>query len=1399
MADGSVIIDSKLDSSGFEKSLKGLGSIASKGLAVTTKAIGAVSTGLIALGGYATKVGSEFEASMSQVAATMGMSAEEVANGCDEFVMLEEAAKKAGSTTMFSASQSADALNYLALAGYTAEEACTALPKVLDLAAAGGLDLAYASDLVTDSMSALGLSMDELDTFMDQMAKTAQKSNTSVGQLGEATLTLGGTAKTLSGGITEMNTALGILADNGIKGSEGGTALRNVILSLTAGTDTAKEAIEDLGLEVADAEGNMRPLEDIFTDLNKSMQGMGSVAKQDVLNQIFNKVDLKSVSALMAATVVDMTNLNESLNKLGIDSEANADMINYLASTFEVGEDKATFCSYAMQEMGITAEQASGMYDSLTTAIENGSNRFDELSGYISNADDACATMADTMNDNLKGRIIELQSATEGLGIQIYENMENPLKQTAEAGIEAVGQLSEALNSSGFSGMAEAIGSLMAQGIAEIAEYAPQVIQASTTVIQSFIQGISDNLPQIISSAGEIVSSLVNGIITIIPQVGALGIQIVTELYNSIQGNLGTITETGSSVIANLLNGFTENIPQILEKGTDLIVNLANGISEQLPTLVPLALKAIITLAQGIVANLPKIIDAGIKLISSLADGIIASLPMLIETVPKLINDFFAALDEGFVKLIKLGAEIIVKLGKGIIDAIPTIKEHAGEIVMAIINIILHADMLKTGKTLIKNLGEGLKSMVASIRATAKNILSTIQRPFVSGIQAFKHAGGGLIEALGTGAKAMLTSIGRIAKSVLTSLKQPFINGISGFKEIGVNIIKGLINGIKSSLSLITGAIKGVCDSAIKSAKSALGIHSPSKVFEEEVGQYVGQGMAKGIEESSVEASKATTEMCNSVLANGKAFLEKQKAQDKAWSDSKKEQYAAQKQALYDYIERKKEANQLSLEDEKYIYQQLLKAAKGNQQEIEEINKKIVQADEEAYQKRYANSKQYIADKKYFNQMSLQDELAAYERMKDYSKGHAEETKEIEKEIYRVKKEIKEKEIQDVKDANAKILDELKDRIDKEKNIINGKRDAALESLQSELDAIDKAEEERQNNMTIADYETEIAKYQQALLEATDPEEQQKLNEQLFEKQQAYDEWKYQQELKAKKEAIRAQMDEVRAQADEQIATKEDEYEKEKTLLEKQQEAMIQAIQNGQTEMIKSIQEGGVKSLNIQDANAVLAMGINKSLTKDKKDNLNQQYEAVIDNEGKCTQAVEDACVEMYRENYRMGVQMANGIADGILNQTWRAVKAIGMMCDKMIAETQKKLDIHSPSRVFKKMGEYVDQGFGNGIDNGADGVIGSMTDMCTRLKSAVNIDDLVERMSAAVNGEVAVTSNLLTSGVSSSITTNTITNNNTSSTPVTINNYGVPNADDKFGRVIASQVNRELRGRGLK
>lgn len=276
-----------------EKKVGGLKSTITKlGIGATVAGIGKAAIG----------VGMDFEAGMSQVAATMGISSDAVRRNEGDFKLLSDAAKEAGSTTQFSATQSAEALNYLALAGNDAQTSVGLLPTVLNAAAAGGLELGYASDLITDSMSALGLKTKDTATFVDQLTMTSQKSNTSMGQLGEAILTVGGTAKKLKGGTVELNTVLGILADEGLKGSQAGTALRNVILSLAAPTDTASKELKKLGVNAYDANGNFKSLDTIFTELLHSTDNLSESAKNQAFTKIFNKNDLKAVETLLANT-----------------------------------------------------------------------------------------------------------------------------------------------------------------------------------------------------------------------------------------------------------------------------------------------------------------------------------------------------------------------------------------------------------------------------------------------------------------------------------------------------------------------------------------------------------------------------------------------------------------------------------------------------------------------------------------------------------------------------------------------------------------------------------------------------------------------------------------------------------------------------------------------------------------------------------------------------------------------------------------------------------------------------------------------------------------------------------------------------------------------------------------
>lgn len=288
--------------------------ISSAGKTLTTH----VSAPIAGIGTAAVKTAADFESSMSQVQATMGITkdATTTLNGSTVNIMdsLNGLAKEMGEKTAFSASECAEALNYLALAGYDTQQMTDTLPTVLNLAAAGGLDLASASDMVTDAMSALGMGVDEAGTMVDQMAKTASSTNTSVAQLGEGILTIGATAKSIKGGTVELNTALGILANNGYKGAEGGTHLRNIILSLQNPTDAAAKQMKALGVSVYDSEGNMRSLNDILGDLNTSMDGMTSEEKSNVIATMFNKTDLASVNALLANTGDTWTSLQNKID-----------------------------------------------------------------------------------------------------------------------------------------------------------------------------------------------------------------------------------------------------------------------------------------------------------------------------------------------------------------------------------------------------------------------------------------------------------------------------------------------------------------------------------------------------------------------------------------------------------------------------------------------------------------------------------------------------------------------------------------------------------------------------------------------------------------------------------------------------------------------------------------------------------------------------------------------------------------------------------------------------------------------------------------------------------------------------------------------------------------------------
>lgn len=399
MNDGDLVFNTRINTEGFQSGLSEIQQ-QTRGLSGTTQtALGnlaanaamsvanAVKDAFTEAASYVVETGKSFEASMSQVTATMGLT-----TASEEYEVLSAAAKEMGATTKYSATQAGEALNYLALAGYSAENSVKALPTVLNVAAAGGIDLAYASDMITDSMSALGLEMSDLTGFSDKLAKTSQKSNTSVAQLGEAILTVGGTAKSLAGGVDELNTMLGLIADNGIKGAEGGTALRNIILSLSAPTDTAAAALKELNVQAFDSDGNLRELSDVFGDLNTALAPLTDEEKTQFLNKIFNKVDLKAVNALLGTT---STRFDELRGYIEDCDGAAAQMAETMSDNLE---GDMQILNSSLEAVGVsTYEKFSGP---MREAVQEITGIFDELNEKINGElGDKLETLAEKLGD----------------------------------------------------------------------------------------------------------------------------------------------------------------------------------------------------------------------------------------------------------------------------------------------------------------------------------------------------------------------------------------------------------------------------------------------------------------------------------------------------------------------------------------------------------------------------------------------------------------------------------------------------------------------------------------------------------------------------------------------------------------------------------------------------------------------------------------------------------------------------------------------------------------------------------------------------------------------------------------------------------------------------------------
>lgn len=266
-----------------------------------------VTVPVIGLGVAAVKTAADFEKGMSNVQAVAGATS-------GEMDLLREKAKEMGAKTKFSASESADAFSYMAMAGWKTKEMLDGIEGIMYLAGATGEDLAQTSDIVTDALTAFGLKASDTNRFVNVLAQTANASNTSVSLMGETFKYVAPVAGALGYSIEDASVAIGLMANSGIKASNAGTALRSILTNMSKPGKSAKEAMEKLGLSLTDASGNMKPLNTLMTEMRGKFAGLSEAQKAQYAASLAGKTGMSGLLAIVNSSQKDFDSLTASIN-----------------------------------------------------------------------------------------------------------------------------------------------------------------------------------------------------------------------------------------------------------------------------------------------------------------------------------------------------------------------------------------------------------------------------------------------------------------------------------------------------------------------------------------------------------------------------------------------------------------------------------------------------------------------------------------------------------------------------------------------------------------------------------------------------------------------------------------------------------------------------------------------------------------------------------------------------------------------------------------------------------------------------------------------------------------------------------------------------------------------------
>jgi len=508
------------------------------------------------IGKFAFSVGSDFEAQMSTVASISGATGEELDR-------LSAKASEMGATTSFSATESAKALEYMAMAGWKTQDMENGLQGIVYLAQASGEELATVSDIVTDSMTAFGMSADQSEYFANVLAKTASNANTNVGMMGETFQYVAPLAGALGYSIEDMSAAIGLMANAGIKGSMSGTALRNIITNLATPTDDVAEAMETLGIALTNEDGTMKSFRETLDSMRAGFANLNEVEKAQYASTIAGQRGMSGLLAIVNSSDEDFMKLTEAIH----DCDGAAEEMSKIRLDNLAGD--ITLFKSALEGAG------KKIYDEISVnlrgIVQDGNKIIDSFN------ESGIHSALDKLKEIFNRNLTEVEKNFSRIAPQIIGPFNKIIMTGAEMLVSAMPLITQKIIPALITGTK----TLVLDFVDMLPTFVPQLADGAVTLFNGIFDGLNEVTERLIKYLPKITRDLIDRFIKNAPEMFDKSLEFFANVGEALAIAAGQIIPKIPQIISRLIKTLTskENIDRFKNVGKEFIINLASGFS----------------------------------------------------------------------------------------------------------------------------------------------------------------------------------------------------------------------------------------------------------------------------------------------------------------------------------------------------------------------------------------------------------------------------------------------------------------------------------------------------------------------------------------------------------------------------------------------------------------------------------------------------------------------------------------------------------------------------------------------------------------------------------------------------------------------------------------------------